>query len=65
MRDYEPSVIAKYVIQLSQLFNKFYANVRILDEDDQLQSRLALVDAMTVVIEDALALLGLQAPEEM
>ncbi|MBG9988333.1 arginine--tRNA ligase [Aerococcaceae bacterium DSM 111176] len=65
MRDYEPSVIAKYVIQLSQLFNKFYANVRILDEDDQLQSRLALVDAMTVVIKDALALLGLQAPEEM
>lgn len=65
MRDYEPSVIAKYVLQVSQLFNKFYANVRILEQDDQLQSRLALVDAMTIVIEDALALLGLKAPKEM
>ncbi|MBG9982918.1 arginine--tRNA ligase [Aerococcaceae bacterium DSM 111020] len=65
MREYEPSVIAKYVLQLSQLFNKFYANVRILEKDDQLPARLALVKATSIVIKDALALLGVHAPHEM
>lgn len=65
MRDYEPSVIAKYVIQLCQLFNKFYANIRILSKDDKLEARLALVDATTIVIKNALELLGLEAPEKM
>ncbi|MGX7106438.1 arginine--tRNA ligase [Hutsoniella sourekii] len=62
---FEPSVIAKYVVDLAQAFNKYYAHVRILDQDDQLESRIALIQAMTIVIKDALALLGVQAPEEM
>ncbi|MBZ6526886.1 arginine--tRNA ligase [Aerococcaceae bacterium DSM 111021] len=62
---FEPSVVAKYVIQLAQQFNKYYANVRILNEDDQLESRMALVKAVTIVIKDALSLLGVEAPEEM
>ena len=32
---YEPSVIAKHSIHLAQAFNKYYAHVRILDEDAQ------------------------------
>lgn len=62
---FEPSVVAKYVIQLAQQFNKYYANVRILNEDNQLESRMALVKAVTIVIKDALSLLGVEAPEEM
>ena len=62
---FEPSLVAKYVIQLAQQFNKYYANVRILNDDDQLESRMALVKAVTIVIKDALNLLGVEAPEEM
>lgn len=62
---YEPSFIAKYILQLAQLFNKYYANVRILNEDDQIESRMALIKVMTIVIKDALSLLGVKAPEEM
>lgn len=40
---YEPSVIAKHSIHLAQAFNKYYAHVRILDEDAQKEARLALV----------------------
>lgn len=62
---FEPSAVAKYAVQLAQLFNKYYGNTRILEEDDQLASRIALVKAMTIVLEDALGLLGIKAPDEM
>lgn len=62
---YEPSVIAKYTIALAQAFNKFYGNARILDQDDQLEARLALVKATTIVLKDGLGLLGVEAPDKM
>lgn len=63
--NYDPSLIAKYVINLSQAFNKFYANVRVLDEDDERDTRLALVKAVEVLIKINLELLGLSTPSEM
>lgn len=65
MEKYEPSVIAKYAVQLAQLFNKYYGNTRLLDDDAQRPARMALVKATTIVIKDALNLLGIAAPEEM
>lgn len=62
---YEPSVVAKYVVQLAQLFNKYYGNTRILDEDDQIQARIAIVKAVTIVLKDGLTLLGIKAPNKM
>lgn len=62
---FEPSQVAKYAVQLAQLFNKYYGNTRILENDAQLDARLALVKAMTVVLKNALGLLGIEAPEEM
>lgn len=62
---YEPSVIAKYTLQLAQRFNKYYAHTRVLEEDDQLNARLALVYAVSVVLTEGLRLLGVQAPKEM
>ena len=62
---FEPSIIAKYALDLSKKFNKYYANVRILDEDDQLNARLALVRATSIVLTEALRLLGVNAPKEM
>ncbi len=61
---FEPSIIAKYALDLSKKFNKYYANVRIL-EDDQLNARLALVQATSIVLTEALRLLGVNAPKEM
>ncbi|MGG3883852.1 arginine--tRNA ligase [Brevibacillus panacihumi] len=63
---FDPSLIGKYVIDLAQVFNKFYANVRILAEEDAVKaSRLQLVAAVVVVLKEGLRLLGLAAPEEM
>ncbi len=62
---YDPSLVAKYAINLAQTFNKYYGEVRILAEDEQKNSRLTLVYCVTVVLEEALRLLGLGAPKEM
>lgn len=62
---YEPSIIAKHAIQLAQAFNKYYAHVKVLEENDEKNARLALVYAVKVVLKEDLRLLGLEAPEEM
>lgn len=62
---YEPSVIAKHAIRLAQAFNKYYAQVKILAEDNQKENRLALVYALTIILKEDLRLLGLHAPNEM
>lgn len=61
----EASIIAKYALTLSRAFNKYYANSKILTDDAQLQTRLALVEAVTIVLTESLRLLGVKAPEEM
>ncbi|QDK69968.1 arginine--tRNA ligase [Lactococcus protaetiae] len=63
--NYEPSLIAKYAISLAQAFNKYYAHVRILEKNDELASRLALISATAVVLKESLRLLGVAAPENM
>ncbi|MCG1001413.1 arginine--tRNA ligase [Lactococcus lactis] len=63
--NYEPSVIAKYAISLAQAFNKYYAHVRILEDGAQLDGRLALISATSIVLKEALRLLGVAAPENM
>ncbi|WP_445505778.1 arginine--tRNA ligase [Niallia sp. 03091] len=65
MINYDPSEIAKYVLDLSKAFNKYYASTRILEEDALKQQRLALVYAVTIVLKEGLRLLGIEAPEEM
>ncbi|MFD3450151.1 arginine--tRNA ligase [Microbacteriaceae bacterium 4G12] len=62
---YEPSHISKYVLDLAQAFNKYYGNVRILEDDEEKESRLQLVYATKVVLQEGLRLLGVEAPEEM
>ena len=62
---FEPSIIAKFAISLAQAFNKYYAHTRILDDSSERESRLALSYATAVVLKEALALLGVQAPNEM
>lgn len=64
-REYEPSVVAKYAIQLAKDFNQYYAHSKILVEDNEKMARLVLVQAVSDVLKSALALLGVKAPDEM
>ncbi|MEH7381638.1 arginine--tRNA ligase [Bacillus sp. JJ1533] len=65
MQLYEPSVIAKYIIELAQEFNKYYSHVKVLHEDNEMNDRIALVRSVSIVLKEGLRLLGVKAPEEM
>lgn len=61
----DPSLVAKYVLNLSQAFNKYYGEVRILGDDAEKNARLQLVHAVSIVLEEGLRILGIKAPKEM
>ncbi len=62
---FEPSVIAKYTLKLSQAFNRYYGNSKILADDGGIHARLGLVQATATVLKESLRLLGIKAPEQM
>ena len=65
-RDYDPSRINKYVIELAARFHRFYSACRVKDESaDLLLARLKLVDAVRIAICNSLLLLGVTAPVKM
>ena len=65
-RDYDPSRVNRYVIELAARFHRFYNACRIRDaEPELLKARLALSSAVGTVIAAALAVLGVSAPEKM
>lgn len=66
MEKNEPSFIARYVVDLAKLFNKFYHECPIIVEDMELQkARLLIVYSVATVIKIGLKLLGMDAPEKM
>ena len=63
---YEPSVIARYSIDLAHAFNKFYHECQINVEDETTKyTRTNVVKIVRYIIKDALSLLGIQCPEQM
>jgi arginyl-tRNA synthetase len=65
-RDYDPSRINRYVIELAARFHKFYNACRIKGEEPELlAARLKLADTVRIVIEDCLTVIGVSAPEKM
>ncbi|MGX7025341.1 arginine--tRNA ligase [Vagococcus hydrophili] len=62
---YEPSVMAKFLIDLAQKFNKYYSKHKILENDEQKEARLSLVYSVSVVIKEGLRLLGIKSPDKM
>lgn len=62
-----PYKVAGYIHDLAKLIHEYYAANRIIDRDDKelTASRLALVKACQIVLKNALALLGVSAPEKM
>lgn len=63
---YEPSVIARYSMDLAHAFNRFYRECQINVEDVKLKnSRTSLVKITRAIIKDSLSLLGIDCPEQM
>ncbi len=63
---YEPSVVARYAVDLAQKFNKFYINCKINSETGDTKSfRLALTNSTLQTLTNALKLLGIDVPEKM
>lgn len=61
--EYRPNYIARYLLDLSKLFNSYYNNTskKITDSD----SALSLVLAVKQVLKNGLSILGIEAPEIM
>lgn len=63
---YDPSLIAKYLLELAGLFNKFYANVKIIDNDEEMSAfRLNVALSTSIVIKEGLRILGIETPNKM
>lgn len=63
---YEPSIVARYAVDLAQKFNKFYFDCKILTaEGDKKNFRLALTAAALTALKNALTLLGIGVPDKM
>ena len=65
-RDYDPSHINRYLIQLAGDFHRFYTACRIKGEEAHvLSARLKLAALTRTVLANGMALLGVTAPEKM
>ncbi len=64
--NYNPSYLAHYVLRLSQRFNEFYHQHRVLKAEPKLRNgRLKLIQAVAEVIKNSLHLLGIDVLDEM
>jgi arginyl-tRNA synthetase len=63
----KPQIVANYVLDVAQGFNKFYANCPVLKEENETvkNSRLAIVNTTKTVLENTLDLLGIEMPGKM
>lgn len=63
---YEPSIVARFAVDVAQAFNKFYNSTRInVDDRDLKNARVMLTYLTKNTIAEALNLLGIEAPEAM
>lgn len=62
-----PSKICEYAFELSNLFNRFYHETKILTEENEKQKNawLSLLNLMIMVLETCLDLLGISSLEKM
>ena len=65
-REFEPSIISRYLLELASEFNSYYNTHRVITDDKELSlSRALLVYCVKSVLKKGLELLGLKAIEEM
>jgi len=62
----EPQGIANYLQELATKFHKFYAECRVITDDNKLTSaRIALINSVKIVLANGFKILGISAPERM
>jgi arginyl-tRNA synthetase len=63
----KPNMIAEFANALSDKFNTFYNALPVIKAESRefSDARLALVDAVKIVLRNALGLIGIVAPEKM
>lgn len=62
----DPSIIAKYLLDLAADFNKFYAHERIVDDNiNYTEFKLSLCEAVSIVIKNGLGLLNIDVIKQM
>jgi arginyl-tRNA synthetase len=66
-QEYSPSVLAQYLFDLSKEYNRFYADLPIFLENDEviLAFRVALSDLTAKTIKKGMSLLGINVPDRM
>lgn len=65
-KEYEPSLLATWLLETARAFNDFYNSCDVLKAEPALRdARLVLVDTIRGTLARGLALLGVAAPEEM
>lgn len=63
---YEPYILTRHLVQISQQFNKFYHDNPILSSEDNVKAtRLAVVSCVQCILEKGLAILGIEVPRKM
>jgi arginyl-tRNA synthetase len=62
-----PHRITNYIFDLASTFHSFYNAEKVLDSDnlERTKARLAMVRAVQITLRNALALIGVSAPEKM
>jgi arginyl-tRNA synthetase len=67
IRDYEPSVITRYILDVAAAFNRFYHNCKIMNaETEEIKNtRLAITLATKVVLGNAFGLICLKKEEKI
>ncbi|MDD4035802.1 MAG: arginine--tRNA ligase [Bacilli bacterium] len=64
--NYDPSLLAKYIIDLAQGYNKFYANEKIIVENnEETEFKLKLSKATSIVLKEGMRILGIEMPIRM
>ncbi len=65
-RNYDPSGITRYALELATLFHKFYNACHVSGVDyDLMMARLALCDATRIALKNVLIMMKIDAPESM
>ncbi len=59
-----PNLIANYLIELSQRFNAYYHDTKIINTGME-KERLYLIRALSIILSSGLSLLGIEVPEKM
>lgn len=65
-KSYKPHTLARYALDLAQMFNEYYSQQKIITDNEPLSAaRIMLVSCVQQTLENSLRLLGIDAPKEM